>query len=105
MVKAPVINSTVRGTELFTVSESCCCPPAGRGDNSHNRSGFRLGLQEVPGVWRQRRGNQETDRNPAEKGTTRAHWGPLIHLKHLIFIFINANRISIDWLESCGVDN
>lgn len=45
-------------------------PVVGRRDYSNYRSGLRLGLQEVPGVWRQRRGNQETDWKPSEKSTS-----------------------------------
>lgn len=41
----------------------------GGGDHSNHRAGLRLGLQEVSGVWRERRGDEEADRGAAEKST------------------------------------
>lgn len=40
---------------------------AGRRDNSNHWAGLRLSLQEVPGVWRQRCGNAETNWKSSKK--------------------------------------
>lgn len=62
-------NTVVSCSFVATHSEDhyLCSLAAGGRDNSNNWSGLWLGLQEVPGVWRQRRGNQETDWKPTEE--------------------------------------
>lgn len=49
------------------VQSNLCSPAAGRGDNFDHWAGLRLGLQEVPGIRRQRRGNTETNWKSSKK--------------------------------------
>lgn len=64
------ILKTTRGFQCrFGDLGRCVVVNAGGGNNSNHRSGLWLGLQEVPGVWRQRRRDQETDWNFTEEGT------------------------------------
>lgn len=105
-------------SHLFSVWASLCFLCAsGRRDNFNYRPSLWFGLQEVLGVWRQRRGDQETDWKPAETSAShvqlaelvRSHTHTLDSVYHLadalMFLLINAELVSIDCLKSSSVDN
>lgn len=78
---------------------------SGGGDHADHRAGLRLGLQEVPGVWRERRGDEEADRRAAETSTLK--YPPPPSVGSLMFSLINAKLVSIDRINpsTCSINN